>query len=68
MRRETQINLLFLLRRMCRIYSAATECVQKSRGLIAIRTTAFAAAACVGDAISRVVASDDPSPFALHYS
>ena len=68
MRRETQLNLLFLIRRMCRIYSAATTCVQQSRGLIAIRTTAFACAACVADAISRVVAVDDPSPFSLHYS
>ena len=28
MRRETQVNLLFLIRRICRIYSAATICVQ----------------------------------------
>ena len=68
MRRETQINLLFLIRRMCRIYSAATTCVQQSRGLIAIRTTAFACAACIADAISRVAVVDDPSPFALHYN
>jgi hypothetical protein len=68
MRRETQLNLLFLLRRLCRIYSAATACVQQSRGLIAIRSTAFAAAACVADAICRVIAVDDPSAFALHYS
>jgi len=68
MRRETQLNLLFLVRRICRIYSAATACVQQSRGLIAIRSTAFAAAACVADAICRVVAVDDPSAFALHYS
>lgn len=68
MRRETQINLLFLIRRMCRIYSAATTCVQQSRGLIAIRTTAFACAACISDAITRVSAVDDPSPFCLHYS
>ena len=68
MRRETQINLLFLIRRMCRIYSAATTCVQQSRGLVAIRTTAFACAACIADAISRVKCVDDPSLFALHYS
>lgn len=68
MRRETQINLLFLIRRMCRIYSAATACVQQSRGLIAIKTTAFACAACIADAISRIAAVDDPSPFALHFS
>lgn len=68
MRRETQTNLLFLIRRMCRIYSAATTCVQQSRGLIAIRTTAFACAACIADAITRVKAVDDPSPFSLHYS
>ncbi len=68
MRRETQVNLLFLIRRMCRIYSAATTCVQQSRGLIAIRTTAFACAACIADSISRVTAVDDPSPFALHFS
>ncbi len=68
MRRETQVNLLFLIRRMCRIYSAATTCVQQSRGLVAIRTTAFACAACIADAITRVTAVDDPSPFALHYS
>jgi hypothetical protein len=68
MRRETQLNLLFLIRRLCRIYSAATACVQQSRGLIAIRSTAFAAAACVADAICRAVAVDDPSTFALHYS
>jgi hypothetical protein len=68
MRRETQLNLLFLIRRMCRIYSAATACVQQSRGLIAIRSTAFACAACVADAICRAVAVDDPSTFALHYS
>jgi hypothetical protein len=68
MRRETQTNLLFLIRRMCRIYSAATTCVQQSRGLIAIRTTAFACAACISDAITRVKAIDDPSPFSLHYS
>lgn len=68
MRRETQLNLLFLIRRMCRIYSAATTCVQQSRGLIAIRTTAFACAACIADAITRVNAVDDPSPFSLHYS
>ncbi len=68
MRRETQTNLLFLIRRMCRIYSAATTCVQQSRGLVAIRTTAFACAACISDAITRVTASDDPSPFSLHYS
>ena len=68
MRRETQVNLLFLIRRMCRIYSAATTCVQQSRGLVAIRTTAFACAACIADAITRVTAIDDPSPFALHFS
>ena len=68
MRRETQLNLLFLIRRLCRIYSAATACVQASRGLIAIRSTAFACAACVSDAICRAVAIDDPSTFALHYS
>lgn len=68
MRRETQVNLLFLIRRICRIYSAATICVQQSRGLIAIRSTAFACAACVSDAICRVKAVDDPSTFALHYS
>jgi hypothetical protein len=68
MRRETQLNLLFLIRRICRIYSAATACVQASRGLIAIRSTAFACAACVADALCRVVAIDDPSTFALHYS
>ena len=68
MRRETQVNLLFLIRRMSRIYSAATACVQQSRGLIAIRTTAFACAACIADAICRVEAVDDPSPFSLHYS
>jgi hypothetical protein len=68
MRRETQLNLLFLIRRICRIYSAATACVQQSRGLIAIRSTAFACGACVADAICRAVAVDDPSTFALHYS
>jgi hypothetical protein len=68
MRRETQLNLLFLIRRICRIYSAATACVQQSRGLIAIRCTAFACGACVSDAICRAVAVDDPSTFALHYS
>jgi hypothetical protein len=36
MRRETQVNLMFLIRRICRIYSAATACVQQSRGLVAI--------------------------------
>ena len=68
MRRETQINLLFLIRRMCRIYTSATACVQQSRGLVAIRSTALACAACVADAICRVKAVDDPSQFALHYS
>jgi hypothetical protein len=68
MRRETQNNLLFLIRRMCRIYSAATTCVQQSRGLIAIRTTALACAACISDAIVRVTTIDDPSQFSLHYS
>jgi len=68
MRRETQVNLLFLIRRLCTIYSAATACVQQSRGLVAIRTTAFGCAACIADAISRVKAVDDPSPFSLHYS
>jgi hypothetical protein len=68
MRRETQLNLLFLIRRLCRIYSSATACVQASRGLIAIRATAFACAACVSDAICRAIAYDDASTFALHYS
>lgn len=68
MRRETQLNLLFLIRRLCRIYSASTACVQESRGLIALRATTLACAACVSDAICRVVATDDPSTFALHYS
>lgn len=68
MRRETQLNLLFLIRRLCRIYSAATARVQQSRGLVAIRSITFAAAACVADAICRVAAVDDPSAFALHYS
>jgi hypothetical protein len=68
MRRETQLNLLFLIRRLCRIYSASTSCVQRSRGLIAIRSITLACAACVADAICRVVAVDDPSTFALHYS
>jgi len=31
-------------------------------------TTAFACAACITDAICRVEAVDDPSPFSLHYS
>ena len=69
MRRETQqLNMLFLLRRMCRIYSAATSCVQQSRGHVAIRPITFACAACIVDAICRVKASEDPSVFALHYS
>ena len=68
MRRETQLNLLFLIRRICRIYSSATACVQQSRGLVAIRSISFACAACVADAICRVKACDDPSTFALHYS
>ena len=68
MRRETQVNLLFLIRRIVRIYTAATACVQQSRGLIAIRSTALAAGACVADAICRVKAVDDPSAFCLHYS
>lgn len=68
MRRETQLNLLFLIRRICTIYSAATACVQQSRGLVAIRTTAFGCAACIADAITRVKAIDDPGPFSLHYS
>lgn len=68
MRRETQLNLLFLIRRLCRIYSASTACVQQSRGLIAIRSISLACAACIADAICRVVAVDDPSTFALHYS
>lgn len=60
--------LLFLIRRMCRAFVAATSCVQKSRGLIAIQSIALACAACISDAISRVVAIDDPSEFSLHYS
>jgi hypothetical protein len=68
MRRETQVNLLFLLRRIVRIYTAATACVQQSRGLVAIRSTALAAGACVADAICRVKCVDDPSAFCLHYS
>jgi hypothetical protein len=68
MRRETQLNLLFLIRRICRIYSASTACVQQSRGLVAIRSISFGCAACVADAICRVEAVDDPSVFALHYS
>ena len=68
MRRETQVNLLFLIRRIVRIYTAATACVQQSRGLVAIRSTALAAGACVADAICRVKAIDDPSSFCLHYS
>ena len=68
MRRETQLNLLFLIRRLCRIYAAATACVQQSRGLIAVRATTLACGACVADAICRAVATDDPSVFALHYS
>ena len=68
MRRETQLNLLFLIRRICRIYSAATACVQQSRGLVAIRSITFACAGCIADAICRVKAVDDPSSFALHYS
>ncbi len=68
MRRETQLNLLFLIRRICRIYSASTACVQQSRGLVAIRSITLACAACIADAICRVKAVDDPSAFALHYS
>ena len=68
MRRETQLNLLSLIRRICRIYSAATACVQQSRGLVAIRSITLACATCVADAICRVKACDDPSTFALHYS
>jgi hypothetical protein len=68
MRRETQVNLLFLIRRIVRIYSAATACVQQSRGLVAIRSIALAAGTCVADAICRVKAIDDPSAFCLHYS
>ena len=68
MRRETQLNLLFLIRRLCRIYSASTARVQESRGLTAMRSITLACAACVADAICRVVAVDDPSTFALHYS
>lgn len=68
MRRETQVNLLFLIRRIVRIYTAATACVQQSRGLVAIRSTALAAGTCVADAICRVKCVDDPSAFCLHYS
>jgi len=68
MRHETQVNLLFLIRRLCRIYSAASACIQQSRGLTAIKTTALACAACISDAIVRIAAVDDPSPFSLHYN
>jgi hypothetical protein len=69
MRRETQqLNMLFLRRRMCRIYAAATSCVQQSQCLVAILSIMFACATCIVDAICRIKASDDPSVFALHYS
>ena len=67
MRRETQCMLLFLIRRMCRTYLAATSCVQKSRGLIAIQSISLACAACISDAISHVITVDNPSEFSLHY-
>ena len=33
-----------------------------------MRSTTFACATCVADAIARAMATDDPSPFSLHYS
>ena len=53
-RRVTQAHLLFLIRRMCCIYLAATSSVQQSRGLVRIRTTALVCATCVADAITLV--------------
>lgn len=68
MRRETQVYLLQLLRRIVFSYSASTMSVQPSRGLTAVRSTALAAGACVADALCRVKAIDDPSAFCMHYS
>ena len=68
MRRETQINLLNLIQRVCRIYQAATTTVQSSRSLQSCRATTFATALCIADCICRITASDDPSEFSLHYS
>ena len=65
MRRETELNLMLLICQICCIYVAATACVQQSRGLVAIWSTAFACAACVADTICRV---KDPSQFILQYS
>jgi len=39
MRRETQVNLLGLIQRVCRIYQASTVTVMSNRGLIAARST-----------------------------
>ena len=68
MRRSTQTNLLTLLQRVCKTYQTATAVVQGSRGLLASRSVTFACAACIADAVARVVCEDDPSIFSLHYS
>ena len=53
MRRETQVNLLGLIQRVCRIYQASTVTVMSNRGLIAARSTTFGCAVCIADSISR---------------
>jgi hypothetical protein len=57
----------FLLRRMCRIYSAATSCILQFRCSIPTRSITFAYAACIAGAICRAKASSNPSAFALHF-
>ena len=67
MRYETQADLLRLIDMLGRHYTAVSLSLRASRSFDSTRMLVFGCMACLADAIIRVVASDRPSKFSLHY-
>jgi hypothetical protein len=66
--RSQQVDIVHLLLRLTRIYVCSTEQMEPSRNLNSTRSTTLATVTCITDKITRILASDDPSIFSLHYS
>ena len=68
MKYERQIDLLRMLRLLCRHFTAACMSLRVTRSFDASRILTMAAMASMADVLLRVRASDVPSLFSLHYN
>ncbi|KAJ1458452.1 hypothetical protein M885DRAFT_614307 [Pelagophyceae sp. CCMP2097] len=68
MRRETQRDLLALLRRLALHVRASSASIKATRALDGERILTLAAIAAVADAVTRSIACDEPSLLSLFYS